>query len=165
MLEFMNLEGSSIDSSYWIHEPYLLDLYKTLPAPYQGIDILVINSAAFSGQYSKSPEEMDALCRFLHKSYNIVTTRKVDDIKCTLDADFRIQDIAAMATHCSYVVGIMTAPFNGIYNRQTQASVKKWFPIVGDGTKFTFTGIEYTAISDGDLQPVYDYFNGLSASV
>jgi len=159
MLDHMKLDKASIDASYWINEPYLLDLYNTLPPIYQSIDVLVINSAAFSGQYSNDSKEMDDLCRFLDASYSIVTTRKVDSIKCTLDADLRIQDIAAIATHCKYVVAIMTAPLNGIYNKQTQASVKKWFPIVGDGTKFTFIGMDYTAISDGNLQPVYDYFN------
>jgi hypothetical protein len=165
MLDYMKLDKTYIDSSFWIDEPYLLDLYKTLPPSYQNMDVLVINSAAFSGQYSKGPEEMDDLCRFLNKSYTVVTTRKVDGIKCTLDADFRIQDIAAIATHCKYVVAIMTGPFNGIFNKQTHASVKKWFPIVGDGTKYIFTGMEYTAISDGNLQPVYDYFNSLLTSV
>jgi hypothetical protein len=165
MLEYMNLDKTQIDTSFWINEPYLLDLYKTLPTPYQDIDILVVNSAAFSGQYQKGPEEMNELCRFLNKSYSIVTTRKVDSIKCTLDADFRIQDIAAMATHCKYVIAIMTAPITGLYNKQTQASVKKWFTVVSDGTYHTHKGIDHTAITDGNLQPVYDYFSSLSALV
>jgi hypothetical protein len=165
MVDYMNLDKTQIDTSFWINEPYLLDLYKTLPTPYQDIDILVVNSAAFSGQYSKGPQEMDELCRFLNKSYNIVTTRKVDGITCTVDADFKLQDIGAMGTHCKYVIAIMTAPITTLYSKQTQASVKKWFTVVSDGTYHTHKGIDHTAITDGNLQPIYDYFNSLSASV
>ena len=165
MLDYMKLDKAHVDASFWINEPYLLDLYTSLPSQYQNIDVLVINSTAFSGQYRNNPNEIDTLCRFLDASYNIVTTRKVDSIKCTLDADLRVQDIAAIATHCKYIVAVMTSPFTGIFNKQTQTSVMKWFPIVSDGTKFTFTGMDYTSISDGNLQPIYDYFNSLSTSV
>jgi len=159
IVKHMNLEDSTIDTGFWIDEPYLLSIYQTLPIQYHNIDILVINSSANSGQYSKGPEEMDALCRFLNKSYTIVTTRKVDDITCTLDSDLRIRDIGALATHCKYVIAIMTGPINGLMNRQTQTSVKKWFLIVSDGKHYAYKDINYDMITDGNLSSIYTFFS------
>jgi hypothetical protein len=158
MIRYMNLQDCNINCNFLLDEPYLLDIYETIEEQYKNIDILVINSFAQSGQYTRHPQEMDELCRFLNKSYNIITTRKLEGIKCTLDADYRIQDIGAIATHAKYVVALMTGPINGITNIQTHMSVKKWFIIISSMAHYTFKYIDYNFIYDGNLQPIYDYF-------
>jgi hypothetical protein len=158
MIRYMNLQDCNINCNFLLDESYLLDIYETIEEQYKNIDILVINSLAQSGQYTRHPQEMDELCRFLNKSYNIITTRKLEGIKCTLDADYRIQDIGAIATHVKYVVAIMTGPINGITNIQTHTSVKKWFIIMSAMVPYTFKYIDYEFIYDGNLQSIYDYF-------
>jgi hypothetical protein len=155
------LESIPLDCSFWQDEPYLEDSYTGLPACYKDIDIVVNNCLAFSGQYTRDPAEMDQLCLFLNTKFRIVTTRKVEGILCTTDHNLEVKDIAAIATHAKYVVAIMSGPLCALNNKQTKASVKKWFIITGDGTVYIHSDIDYTFINNGNLFPIYAFFHQL----
>jgi len=158
IIQILQLEDCGIDYSLWQPEEYLLERYQTLPDTYKSIDILVINSIAYSSQYNRDPKEMDDLCTFLNQSYSIATTRKVEGIRCTMDMDLRIQDIAAIATHCKYIIAIHTGPLCPLFNKQTKEHVKKWVFIVTNGLHPVCYNINYDMISDGNLDGIYQYF-------
>jgi hypothetical protein len=159
MIRYMNLQDCAINCDFYLNEDYLFDIYKTLPDIYKNIDILVINSTPCTNQYTQDSHDIDELARHLKKSYNVVTTKKVDTIPCTLDADFRIRDIAALATHAKYVVAIHTGPLCALHNIQTKNVVKKWFMIVNNNVYYTYKDINYDMITNGNLQGIYTYFN------
>ena len=158
IIRYLQLEDCRIDYSLWQPEEYLLERYQTLPDAYQLIDILIINSTPYSFQYEHDPKEMDDLCIFLNKSYSVVTTRKVEGIRCTMDMGLRIQDIAAIATHCKYIIAIHTGPLCPLFNKQTKETVKKWFFIVTHGHHYICHNIDYDMIGDGNLNGIYQYF-------
>jgi hypothetical protein len=161
IIQILQLEDCGIDYSLWQPEEYLLERYQTLPDPYKSIDILVINSTSYSS-YICDPKEMDDLCIFLNQSYLIATTRKVEGICCTTDMNLRIQDIAAIATHCKYVVTLYTGPLSTLFNKQAKNHVKKWFFIVAHGLHYVCHNIDYDMITDGNLDGIYQYFRNIS---
>jgi hypothetical protein len=161
----LNLDESLINYSFWISEKYLLEQYTRLPESCKKIDILIINSKTFSNQYERHRSEMDNLCRFLNSKFNIITTRKVDNIKCTLDYDLRIQDIAAIATHTTYIVAIFTGPVCGLFNIQTKSVIKKWFFIKSRHEICEMTDLNYDMIYDANLASIYEYFKDINSSV
>jgi hypothetical protein len=155
----LQLSHLNINCSLWQQEDYLQDIYKTLPAKYKEIDILVINGTTHSGQYNRDRSEMDALCIKLNTKHTVVTTRKIEGIPCTLDSDLRLQDIAAISTHSRYIIAIFTGPICALYTTSTKAYVKKWFIITTNKHKYTHNSIDYDMITDGDLSSIYKYFN------
>ena len=158
IIAHMKLEDCGIVSSIWQPEPYLCRLLITLPEDLKHKEILIINSTARSGQFTRDMKEMNDLCYFLNKSYRIITTRKVEGIPCTLDYDARLQDIAAVSSQIKYVIAIYTGPICVLYNEETRLSVKKWFFITTNNQHYTQSKIDYTMISNGDLAPIYSYF-------
>ena len=166
ILTHLGLNKLNIDCSLWQPDYYLLDIYKSLPEKYNNIDILIINSYGCSGQLDYAMDEsIDNMCRSLNKSFNIVTTRKVDDIKCTLDDKLNIQCIGAISTHTKFVIAVQTGPTSALYNKLTQASVKKWFILASDGFIHIHNDIDIDYICDGDLSLVYKYFSQINNSV
>lgn len=159
--KILSLNLADINCSLWLSEEYLLDNYTKLTESCKDIDILIINSAACSGQYTRDRSDMDTLCRYFDTSYNIITTRKVDNIKCTLDYDLRIQDIAAIATHAKYVIAIFTGPVCGLFNIQTKSVIKKWFFIKSYNEPCNISDLNYHTIYNGNLTPIYDYFKAI----
>jgi hypothetical protein len=155
----MNLDLDRIVCNIWQPEPYLNAICAELPAPCKDIDILIINGTTHSGQYNRDRSAMDNLCRVLDTSYNIITTRKVDNINCTLDYDLRIRDIAALATRARFVVALHTGPLCALYNEEAKKAITKWFLIVTSGQYFIHTDIDYTMITNGNLSPIYTYFS------
>jgi len=156
---YLKLDLDRIVCNMWQPEPYLNAIYDELPTPCKNIDILIINGTTHSGQYNRDRSAMDNLCRVLDTSYNIITTRKVDTITCTLDYDLRIRDIAALATRARFVVAINTGPLCALYNEEVKISVKKWFIIVTNGEYYNHDGVDYTMITNGSLTPIYTYFS------
>ena len=65
---------------------------------YKNIDFLFNNSRPCSGQIDYNEYEWDNFALQLSIKYNIVTTKKIDGIKCTLDDDLTVRDIAAIST-------------------------------------------------------------------
>lgn len=153
------LDSMPLDCNFWQAEPQLEGIYTTLPPCYKDIDIVIVNSEAFSGQYRRHPDEMNQLCEFLSKRYRIVTTQKVGNLPCTTDHGLQLKDIGALTTHAKYVVAVMTGPICAMYTKESQASVKKWFIITTDGNVYAHTGIIYELINNGDLTSIYTFFN------
>lgn len=162
IIKYLQLEDCNIDYSLWQPEEYLLERYKTLPDPCKTIDILVINGITYSGQYHCNMKEINDLCIFLNQSHRIITTRKIEGIPCTIDMDLRIQDIAALATHCKYIIAIHTGPLCALYNKHMKSNIKKWFFIVSDNKSFIHHNIDYDMITDGNLECIHKYFSHTS---
>jgi len=130
ILHILGIQDTSIDTSLYQKEDYLLDLYEKLDPKYKDVYILIINSRPVSLHRIYNEEKMDALCISLASKYNVVTTKCVNDtIKCTMRDNLKIQDIGAISTHAKYIIAIHTGPLNGCWNTITKKHVKKWFII------------------------------------
>ncbi len=105
----------------------LLSRYDRLPESCKAIDILVINSLPYSGQYSFDEKQWANRINELDDQFNIITTRKVDGIKCTLDHQLSLKNIAALSTRCKVIIGVNTGVVPGLFNSYTLANVKKIF--------------------------------------
>ena len=103
----------------------LLTRYQNLNEKYKNIDILIINSVPCSGQYNYDEESWSNYIQKINQKYNIVTTKKVENINCTLDDNLSIKDIAAISTNVKIVISINTGPITGLYNFYTLHNVKK----------------------------------------
>ena len=86
----------------------LLTRYDRLPESCKNIDILVINSLPYSGQYSFDEN--------LWSTYINI-----------LDHQLSLKNIAALSTHCKVIIGVNTGVVPGIFNSYTLANVKKIF--------------------------------------
>jgi hypothetical protein len=111
--------------SYQYCDPILLDTYYELPDKYKNVDIFIINSRPLSSQYQYNEKEWDIRILQLNEKYNIVTTKKVDEVKCTLDDRLSIFRIAALSTRAKVIIAINTGPIVGLFNIYTLNHVKK----------------------------------------
>jgi len=109
------------------NDPNLLTLYDTLHDKYKDIDILIINSIPLSKQYHYVESEWETYINKLNKLFNIVTTKKVDGVKCTLDDNCTTRDIAAISTKAKVIIAINTGPFAPLLNTYTLNNVRKVF--------------------------------------
>lgn len=159
---FLGFNHELIHCDLWQNEPYLNNIYDSLSDKYKNIDILIINSTPQGKAYTKNSTKMDNMCRFLKQKYTIVTTKKVDDITCTLDDNLTIRDIGAISTHSKYIISIMTGPSCGLYNTMTKAYVKKWFFL--HHLSIVFCNIDNTVITNQKLAPIYTYFTDIATS-
>lgn len=104
----------------------LIDRYNNLNDKYKNIDILIINSDALSGQYDKNENEWERYINLLNSKYNIVITKKINDIyKCTLDDNLTIKDIASISIKTKIIIAINTGVFPALLNNLTLNNVKK----------------------------------------
>jgi len=136
ILKVMGLDGKNINTSLYQPEPYLQEIYNNLDNKYKDLDILVINAAPQSKQYSFNQEAMNNMCIALHEKYNIVTTSPVNDvIKCTMNDKLMLKDIGAISTHVKYIVGVHSGPVTACFNSDTNNNIKKWILFANNGTK------------------------------
>jgi hypothetical protein len=104
---------------------------------YNDIDILFINSQPLSGQFHYNNDEWNQVITLFSKKYNIVTTRKVEGIKCTLDDNLTIKDIAAISTKIKKIIAINTGPVVGLLNKYTLENVDNFYYF--DNSKFEYS--------------------------
>ena len=64
---------------------------------YKNIDFLINNAIPMSGQFDYNLIEFNNYIVKLSKKYNIVTTQKVENIKCTRDYKLSAKDIASIS--------------------------------------------------------------------
>jgi len=154
ILMAMNMQGQGIDVSLYQKEDYLLDVYERLDAKYKDLDILVLNSQPYSGQFaSYNPDTMNAMCRKLATKYKIATSTHVDDsIPCTMRDGLAIQDIGAISTHAKYVVGVFSGPLTACFNQYSKEHVKKWIFFLSNPLKL----IEIDNILLDNVEGVYN---------
>ena len=91
----------------------------------QDWDILLVNSAPLSGQWSAySPAGFDALCRdLLARGHRVITTRPTaTPAACTSRHDLSITGIGRLSQRCRAIVGCVTGPLwptLNTFNRHT----------------------------------------------
>jgi hypothetical protein len=84
------LEGKHIQSSY---------------------DILLINSEPLSNQTSYNAIDYENFVfKCIKANRSVITTKKIDNVPCTMDYGMSILDIGALSTKCKVIVGINTGP-------------------------------------------------------
>jgi hypothetical protein len=105
----------------------LLIRYNNLDNKYKDIDFLIINSLPFSGQIEYIEEDWNKLCTELNKKYKIATTKKIDNILCTLDDNLSIKDIASLSTKVKKIVAVNTGVVPGLFNEYTLNNIKQFY--------------------------------------
>jgi hypothetical protein len=148
-------------SSIIYRDPNLLRRYNLLDNKFKNIDILFINSIPLSGQFSYNEDEWK---EFINKfsNYNIVTTKKIPDFKCTLDNDLTIKDIASISINCKVIIMINTGIVPGLLNIYTLQNVKQFYSLdLHSFYKFNFYNKfkNFKYLKDIDVNDVISYLN------
>lgn len=158
ILRIMNINEPSISTSLWIDAPYLLPLYDSIEDKYKDIDILILNSATYSGQCGDiSP--LNNLAVHLNKRFKIVTANTVDD-KIIDASHLSLQQIGSISTHAKYIISTNTATSAACLNQQTKTNVKKWF-FVTSGPRYEYYSIDNQYVHVSNLDPIKTYFDSL----
>ena len=108
----------------------LLVRANAIPPEYKPVDVLILNSQPFSGQYNNYNKCIwDKYIQHLNSnsSLKIVTTTKVEGVLCTFDQNMTIKDIAALSTGAKVVIAINSGVFPGLLNVYTMESVKQFY--------------------------------------
>ena len=108
----------------------LLIRANAIPPEYKPVDVLILNSQPFSGQYNNYNKCIwDKYIQHLNSnsSLKIVTTTKVEGVLCTFDKNLTIKDIAALSTHAKVIIAINSGVFPGLLNVHTMETVKQFF--------------------------------------
>lgn len=102
---------------------------NAIPPEYKPVDILIINSHPFSGQYSYNKDIWDKYIQHINSNskLKIVTTTKVEGVLCTFDQNMTVKDIAALSTQAKVVIAINSGVFPGLLNVHTMESVKQFY--------------------------------------
>lgn len=115
-----------------------------IPCSYQveGHDILFINSVPQSGQFEKKTELLDSVIQKLNTRYNVITTKRVAGVRCTLDYSMSLVDIGCVAANSKHIIAIETGPHSTCINKWALENVQSW--IVGHNTNsFSFNKFSY----------------------
>lgn len=83
---------------------------------YTDIDFLINNGAPNSGQLHYDIHEWNNFITELSKKYNVVTTQKVHNVKCTREDSLPVKDIAAIALNAKNIIAIESGVISGFYN-------------------------------------------------
>ena len=83
---------------------------------YKNIDFLINNAIPMSGQFDYNLIEFNNYIVKLSKKYNIVTTQKVENIKCTRDYKLSAKDIASISLNIKNFIVIESGIIAGLYN-------------------------------------------------
>jgi hypothetical protein len=83
---------------------------------YKNIDFLINNSMPKSGQFDYNLLEFNNFIINLSKKYNVVTTQKVENIKCTRDFNLTAKDIASISLNIKNFIVIESGIIAGLYN-------------------------------------------------
>ena len=101
------------------NDPELLKRCNDISTKYlelKNIDFLINNSEPRSGQIDYDISEWNSFIIQLSKKYNIITTQKVSDIKCTRDYNLKAMDIAAISINIKNFICIESGIFACLYN-------------------------------------------------
>jgi hypothetical protein len=83
---------------------------------YTNIDFLINNGMPRSAQFDYNLVEFDNYIIELSKKYNVVTTQKVQNIKCTRDYNLTAKDIASISLNIKNFIVIESGIIAGLYN-------------------------------------------------
>jgi hypothetical protein len=103
----------------------LIVRFNNLDSKYKEIDLLILNSEPFSGQYHYDKEIWDGMVRMYQHKYKLVTTTKVNGVLCTMDDNLTVKDIAAISTNVKVIILVNSGVVPGLLNSYTLKHVKK----------------------------------------
>jgi len=144
ILRILCINDSTIPTTLWLDEPFLVPIYESLDNQYKDIDILILNTAGKSGQCNDT-EPLNNLAIYLRTRFNIVTIDNVrDGIKSA--GHLSLQEIGAISTHAKYIISTCSGPHIPCFNKQTKEYVKKWFIL--SQIPFKYYSIDCTTTTD-----------------
>jgi len=112
-------------------------------------DWLIVNSLPLSGQFKLDIKKMDAFCIEISKKCNIITTRKVDNLPCTVDFGMSLCDIAALSMNCKYHLMVSTGPSWLVLNTFNCANSKGIFLLLdSEMVKFSNNMFVYKSLEE-----------------
>ena len=123
----------------------LLVRANAIPSEYKSVDILILNSRPFSGQYNNYNKDIwDKYIQHLNSNskLKIVTTTKVEGVLCTFDQNMTIKDIAALSTQAKVIIAINSGVVPGLLNVHTMESVKQFY-IFDINCYYSFSNFQY----------------------
>jgi len=133
----------------------LIGRFDRLDQKYKQIDLLVINSQPFSGQYAYNKDIWDGMIRVYQNHFRLVTTTKVDGVLCTMDDNLTVKDIAALSTRVKVIIAVNSGVVPGLLNEFTLRNVKQVYTF-DDRCFFSFTNFtikdDIRQISVSDLE-------------
>lgn len=127
---FLNALDIPIEMQHFVYEdPDLYVRYENINKrtnnKYRNIDILINNGTPRSGQLHYDLDIWNSIITEFSKKYNIVTTQKVDGIKCTRDDNLTAKDIASISTNAKKIIAIDSGLAAGFYNTYTFNNVNQ----------------------------------------
>jgi hypothetical protein len=99
--------------------------YNNFHDKYKNIDLLILNSQPFSGQYNYDKNIWDNMIRLYNSKYKLVTTTKVDGILCTMDDMLTVKDIAALSMNVKVIIAVNSGVTPGLLNEYTLKNVRQ----------------------------------------
>ena len=119
---FLKIVGIPIEIEKFIYEDNELftrceKINNITNNKYLNIDFLINNSTPRSEQVEYDINIWEHFIIQLSKKYNIVTTQKVDNIKCTRDDNLTVKDIAAISLNIKNFIAIESGVMSGLYNK------------------------------------------------
>ena len=92
------------------------DINRRTNDKYMNVNFLVNNSFPRSGQFDYNILEFNQFVVKLSEKYNVVTTQKVENVKCTRDDNLTAKDIAAISLNIKNFIVIESGVIAGLYN-------------------------------------------------
>ena len=152
-----------MEKFYYKDKDDLSNRYKNLIRKYNNkykkIDILILNSQPLSGQYNYNKSQWDNHITILNYKYNVVTTTKVENIKCTMDDNLTIKDIAAISNHVQVIIAVNSGVVPACLNKTTLKKIKKAY-IFDDRCYYSYPNFQNKDnISDITIEELKKYIN------
>ena len=91
---------------------------------YKNIDILFMNGVPRSGQINYYDDYDNIIIKF-SKKYNIITTKKIENIKCTRDDNLSAKEIASISKNANKIIAIDSGISAGLFNTHVINNVEK----------------------------------------
>jgi hypothetical protein len=119
----------TIDNFIFDNDEELFDREKNINErtqnKYKKFDFLFINGAPRSGQLvNYNEKEWDDIIKRFSEKYDVITTKKIEGIKCTRDDNLTIKDISAISKNAKKIITINTGPIVGLYNKHVIDNVE-----------------------------------------
>jgi hypothetical protein len=104
----------------------------------QNYDFLIINSVAMSGQLDYDNIIMNKMIDYLSYKYNIITTKKYKNYKCTLDENLSLVDIGNISLRIKKIISVHTSPLILTINKWNIETCQEWLIMCNLGIKYSF---------------------------
>lgn len=107
-------------------------------SPHKNFDLLFINSVNMSIPFPNFDEDCNWLIEKT-KNKKVITTRKVNNLPCTLDYNLSVVDIAKLSKNVKNIVAVNTGPLHLCMNKWTINNIDKfyiWCPSLPETFKY-----------------------------